>query len=378
MTYDVREIMDSLLNDGMTDHEKVRALYNFVSGEIKYSFVPFYNSAYIPKNPTNTLSGRIGDCKDVATMLLTMLKELGIESYYTLVKTKQMDHLDNVPSTNFDHVIVAYILDGDTNFVDLTTDYFPMEVLPDMDCGANALIIKDGVTEDMWLPAKHLMPETNKIQVKMQVNLQDNRGVSAQMNVRYQGVIAGLMRERLTKLPVNQHDDFLADRISDNIFSDMEISNFEFKRLKNIERDLEAQIAFQANNFLDRVSNLYIFQMPYIMDIPTTSVVSNRIRTNRIHLGQIIETTPSRQEIEITVPKGYQLTELPENISLKHEFGTYQVTFSRIPGGMRVIKEQVFHRDIFDVHEFEAFKDFYRMLMDADRMKVAIMRPSNR
>jgi predicted negative regulator of RcsB-dependent stress response len=378
MTYDIREMMDSLLTPDMPPREQIRALYNFVSGEIKYSFVPFFNSAYIPKNPTNTLSGRIGDCKDVATLLLTMLRELDIESYYVLVKTNQMDHLDNVPSTNFDHVIVMYILDGDTSYIDLTTDYFPMEVLPDMDCGANALIIKEGVTSDMWLPKKHLMPETNQILSKMKVQLGDDRSVQAKMEVRYQGVVAGKMRERLTKLPVQQHDDFLADRISDKVFSDLEIQDFAFKRLKNIERDLEATISFRANNFLDRVSNLFIFQMPYAFDIPTTSVTSNRVRTNRIHLGQILETTPSRQEIDILFPRGYQLTELPENIRIQHAFGDYHVTFSRIPGGMRVIKEQVFHRDIFEVSEFDAFKDFYRALMDADRLKVAIMRPSNR
>jgi ribosome-associated toxin RatA of RatAB toxin-antitoxin module len=372
------EILDTLIKPEMTKEEQVRKLYNFVSGEIKYSFVPFYNSAYIPKDPTNTVSSLIGDCKDVATLMLTLLKELNIESYYTLVKTNQMDHLENIPSSNFDHVIVMYIIDGDTNYIDLTTDYFPMEVLPEMDCGANALVIKDGVTEDFYLPKMHLTPEKNMLHVKMTVNMKDDRSVEAKMDINYKGVIAGMMRETLTKTPVNQQDDFLADRISDNIFNDLELTDYKFERLQNIESDLESRISFKANNFLDRVSNLYIFQMPYMVDIPATSVVSNKIRTNRIHLGQILETTPSKQEITITFPKGYQLTELPENISITHAYGNYSVKFSRIPGGMKVVKEQVFHKDIFEVEEFEDFKNFYRRLMDADRMKVAIMRASNR
>lgn len=378
ITYDVQEILDSLITPGLTPEEKVRKLYDFVSGEIKYSFVPFYNSAYIPKDPTNTVSSLIGDCKDVATLMLTMLKELGIESYYTLVKTNQMDYLENIPSSNFDHVIVMYILDGDTNFIDLTTDYFPMEVLPGMDCGANALVVKDGVTEDFNLPKMNLQRDKNHIHVKMQVVMKDDRSVEATMNVKYQGVIAGMMREKLTKTPVSQHDDFLADRISANVFNDLELTDFKFERLKNIESDLESSAAFKANNFLDRVSNLYIFQMPYVFDIPTSSVVSNKIRTNRIHLGQILETTPSKQEITITFPKGYQLTELPENTIITHAYGNYSVLFSRIPGGMKVVKETTFHKEIFDVDEFEDFKNFYRRLMDADRMKVAIMRASAR
>ena len=378
ISYDVKEILDTLIKPEMTKEEQVRKLYNFVSGEIKYSFVPFYNSAYIPKDPTNTVSSLIGDCKDVATLMLTLLKELNIESYYTLVKTNQMDHLENIPSSNFDHVIVMYIIDGDTNYIDLTTDYFPMEVLPEMDCGANALVIKDGVTEDFYLPKMHLTPEKNMLHVKMTVNMKDDRSVESKMDINYKGVIAGMMRETLTKTPVNQQDDFLADRISDNIFNDLELTDYKFERLQNIESDLESRISFKANNFLDRVSNLYIFQMPYMVDIPATSVVSNKIRTNRIHLGQILETTPSKQEITITFPKGYQLTELPENISITHAYGNYSVKFSRIPGGMKVVKEQVFHKDIFEVEEFEDFKNFYRRLMDADRMKVAIMRASNR
>jgi hypothetical protein len=86
-----------------------------------------------------------------------------------------------------------------------------------------------------------------------------------------------------------------------------------------------------------------------------------------------LETTPSRQEIDIIFPKGYQLTALPKPIKINHKYGDYEVRFSNIPGGMRVVKTQVFHKDIFDINEFEEFKEFYRKLMDADKMKVAIM-----
>ncbi|MCH8554470.1 MAG: DUF3857 domain-containing protein [Schleiferiaceae bacterium] len=373
ITYDVKEVLDTLIKPDMTPLEKVQAVYTFVTGQVKYSFVPFYNSAFIPKDPTNTLSSMIGDCKDVSTLMLTMLKALDIESYYTLVKTRQMDHLENIPSINFDHVIVAYILDGDTAYADLTTDYFPMEVLPNMDLGANALLIKSGVTADFKLPEMHLDPQTNQLELKMRVELKNDRSLTAKADVTYQGIIAGMMREQLTRLPVSQHDDFLADRISDNVFSDLELQDFEFQRLKNIESNLKSSMSFKANGFLDPVSNLFIFQMPYALDIPTTSVLSNKIRTNRIHLGKILETTPSRQEIDIIFPKGYQLTALPKPIKINHKYGDYEVRFSNIPGGMRVVKTQVFHKDIFDINEFEEFKEFYRKLMDADKMKVAIM-----
>jgi hypothetical protein len=113
--------------------------------------------------------------------------------------------------------------------------------------------------------------------------------------------------------------------------------------------------------------------MPFAMDVPTTSVLSNKVRTNRIHLGQILETTPSRQEIDILFPKGYKLTALPKPIKISHKYGDYELQFASISGGMRVVKTQVFHQDIFDVSEFEEFKEFYRKLMDADKIKVAIM-----
>ena len=37
--------------------------------------------------PSEVFSHRYGDCKDKATLLSTMLKEIGVESYYVLINT---------------------------------------------------------------------------------------------------------------------------------------------------------------------------------------------------------------------------------------------------------------------------------------------------
>ena len=109
-TYEVKEVLDTIIKLGMTQMQKVEAVYNYITLKINYSYVSFLQSNYIPKRAGLTCSAGIGDCKDVATLMITMLRYLGIESYYTLVKTNKYFHKFIMPWMLFDHVIVAYVL----------------------------------------------------------------------------------------------------------------------------------------------------------------------------------------------------------------------------------------------------------------------------
>ena len=64
--------------------------------------------------------------------------------------------------------------------------------------------------------------------------------------------------------------------------------------------------------------------------------------------------------------------ELPEAIRTDNEFGTYELTFSRIPGGVHIERSLVWKKPIILHEEYAAFKQFYLNLLDSDRMKLAL------
>jgi hypothetical protein len=54
---------------------------------------------------------RFGDCKDKATLLSAMLREIGIESYYVIINTERGSITATTPANlEFDHAILAIAL----------------------------------------------------------------------------------------------------------------------------------------------------------------------------------------------------------------------------------------------------------------------------
>jgi hypothetical protein len=76
--------------------------------QVRYTGVEFGKAAIVPRSPKETLGRRYGDCKDQATMLVAMLRVVGIPAHVALLRTGQ--YFDVVPSLpglgDFDHAIV--------------------------------------------------------------------------------------------------------------------------------------------------------------------------------------------------------------------------------------------------------------------------------
>jgi tetratricopeptide (TPR) repeat protein len=130
---------------GKTDElEKIRAVYGYVVQRTRYVALEFGIEGFRPRRCAQTLARGWGDCKDKAAVLVTMLRELGIEASMVLVRTGMRGEGPSDPPSYafFDHAI-AYVPKYNL-FLDGTAEYTGMNELPAMDRGAYGLIVKAG------------------------------------------------------------------------------------------------------------------------------------------------------------------------------------------------------------------------------------------
>ena len=83
-----------------------------VQDDISYLMNGMSGGNYIPQAPEETWEKRFGDCKAKTLLLLTMLRELGIEAEPVLVRSQGGDALPSLSPMpgNFDHVIVRAVI----------------------------------------------------------------------------------------------------------------------------------------------------------------------------------------------------------------------------------------------------------------------------
>ncbi|MBX7183429.1 MAG: transglutaminase domain-containing protein, partial [Bacteroidia bacterium] len=373
LTYEVKEILDTLIKPGMTDEIKVQKIYNYITTKIRYSYVAFLNSRFVPKWPGNTISAGIGDCKDVATLMITMLRAQGISSYYTLVKTNQYNRLETVPSLSFDHVIVCYELNGQKNYCDLTTNFYPYYVLPEMDNDAVALHIKPGEKSIFHLPNDLI--NQNKTNAKYTIDAQlTERDLKLEVKAEYTGTAGGNLREQIFRTAKNKYPDFASAYFGQDVFENSTYDKVEFVNLNDFSNPLQVNYSITSKGFADKVSGLFIIRMPYLESIRKTQAVIENERTNRMDLEKILNIYPSEQIINLKIPEGYKLAEIPENITHNSAFCNYSVVFKLSGNTLQIIKKQSFNKTLIEIEEFQSFKIDYQKLLDLDKFKIAIIK----
>ncbi len=102
--------------------EAVSKALEFVQNEIRYLSIALGENSHRPFAPDQVLVRRYGDCKDKSLLLVSMLRQLGIEAAPVLVSTYYRKGLDKMlPSPLvFDHAIVRVVVQGKTYFLDPT------------------------------------------------------------------------------------------------------------------------------------------------------------------------------------------------------------------------------------------------------------------
>ncbi|RYG66123.1 DUF3857 domain-containing protein, partial [bacterium] len=138
---------------GLKDERaKVKAVYAYVVQKTRYVALEFGIHGFKPYRCAQIFARGFGDCKDKATLIVTMLRELGIPSTIVIVRTGLRGQFETEPASlaPFDHAI-AYVPSLDL-YLDGTAEFTGSNELPGMDRGALALQINEGNPKLVHLP----------------------------------------------------------------------------------------------------------------------------------------------------------------------------------------------------------------------------------
>src|SRR5260370_22287436 len=84
---EIRQKVAALTANSATPLAKMQALAKFVQGDIRYVAIELGIGGWQPHPAPEIFTHRYGDCKDKATLMSSMLHEIGIESFYISINT---------------------------------------------------------------------------------------------------------------------------------------------------------------------------------------------------------------------------------------------------------------------------------------------------
>ncbi|HEX3903308.1 MAG TPA: DUF3857 domain-containing protein [Polyangia bacterium] len=235
---DIRRTARGLVTPEMTDEARVRAVYDFVVENTRYVGLEFGIHGYKPYKVTQVLARRFGDCKDKASLLVALLREVNVAADLVLVRTRHGGRLDPQPASLavFDHAIV-YVPKLD-RYLDGTAEFSGLTELPTEDQGVMVLRVgpQGGVlTETPVLPSS-----ANRVERRWQLAIDPTGDARIDESLAIRGAAAANWREHY-QTPGERAERY--GRVWDGRFSGARLTSVEMPAIG----DRDAPVTVRAS-----------------------------------------------------------------------------------------------------------------------------------
>lgn len=316
-----------------TPLEKVKAVYDWVVENTRYVALEFGIYGYKPRRCVQTVSRGWGDCKDKATVIVTLLKELGIDATIVIVRSGLRGEFDSTVASlsPFDHAI-AYVPSLDL-YLDGTAEYTGSSELPAMDAGAMALRVNQGNAELVRLP----MPDPERQLRKREVTASLRADGSAQVEIGIEvvGVQAPAMRRRF-HAEGTRRDRVVQDLGEEFPGFDVAPGGITASGLDDIEQPVQMRVRGTAARFARREGkSLSVPVTPAFRLTPGYASLSTRTQDVIVPPIGTLDNTFS-----VRVPPGARVLSIPDVVKEDGRFGSYSVGVEQQAGKI-VVRSRV-------------------------------------
>lgn len=319
--------IDELTKGLTTTDGKIRAIYNYVSLNIRYVGIEFGIEGYKPHKAEDVFRNKYGDCKDHATLLIAMLGRVGVTAYPVLVDTAGIAKMDpTLPSPGqFDHEIVAIPQDnGGFWFLDSTSDVTGYKDLPPMDQGRNVVVIEKEKAHIVKTPV--FPPDTNSVSDRREVTINGDNSLNVGMTLLYRGVYAMYEKSMLRGMKPLQRKSFLEGTAND-VCPGAVMNSYTISDIYDLDIPVTLHLDFTCQDYVIRAGNLLIVKVPTASMHNLSQIVARDTRTYPLVIGYNFE---KENTVTFNIPEGYSIRYMPDNTKFGNTFGTFSVGYRRL------------------------------------------------
>ena len=344
----VKEITKGLTDDAA----KVKAIYKYAT-ETRYVALEFGMEGIRPRRCAQTLARGWGDCKDKATLIVTMLREAGIASTIVLVRTGMRGGIEGAPASlaPFDHAI-AYVPSLDL-YLDGTAEHTGSTELPVMDRNAVALQINEGKAKLVYLPQPP--PEASTTKRKIEVTLAPDGTAQFGLEMNVTGAYAPEWRQRY--LAEGTRRDRAVRDLGRELGS-VELTagkpGIEVNDLEDEEQPVKLHARGKALVFARREGDALSVPAG-----PTHDLVADYASLSKRALDLDLRALTLREdEWTIRLPAGTKVLRAPVPAQLDSPFGRFSIAFEESAGKMVVKTTLAFKKTRITPGEYVAWRAF--------------------
>ena len=386
---EIRQKATALTSSVATPLAKMRALAHFVQRDIRYVAIELGIGGYQPHPAVDVFTHRYGDCKDKATLMASMLKEIGIDSYYVVINSERGAVTQEMPAHmgGFDHAILAIQLPVGVEDASLAA------VMPHPKLGR--LLFFDPTDEltafgqlSGPLQANYgllVTPEGGELVELPQLSSSLNGIVrTAKLTLSPTGTLAGEFKEvrvgdraaaqRYALKSVTKDADKIKpiETLLARSLSSYRVTKASITNLDQTELPFEFDYSVVSDNYAKSAGNLLLVR-PRVVGVKS----SDLLETKEPRQYPVVFDGPSRDmdSFEIAMPTGYEVDDLPLPVSADFGFASYHSKVEVSGNVLRYSRTFEVKEPSVPLAKMEDLKRLYRIIANDER-NTAVLKPA--
>jgi hypothetical protein len=385
---EMRQKVAALTASATTPLAKMRALAGFVQRDIRYVAIELGIGGYQPHPAVDVFRHRYGDCKDKATLMASMLKEIGIESYYVVINSERGAVTVEMPAHmgGFDHAILAIQLPagvddsslaavmehpklGKLLFFDPTSELTPFGRLSGPLQANYGLLVTPEGGELVELP--RLATSFNGIMRTAKLTLTPGGTLSGDVREVRVGDSASAQRYALKSVTKDADRIKPVETVLGRSLSSYRLTKVSFANLEQTELPFEFDYSLVADNYAKPAGNLLLVR-PRVIGVKS----SDLLETKEPRQYPVVFDGPSKDMdvFDITMPAGYEVDDLPQPVSADFGFASYHSKAEVSGNVLRYSRTFEVKEPSVPLAKVEDLKKLYRIIANDER-NTAVLKP---
>ena len=354
---------------GVSDKKEiVDRVYKYVQDNTRYISVQLGIGGWQPISAIEVDRVKYGDCKGLTNYTKALLKEVGVESYYTVIygSTRKKDIDPDFPSLQGNHVVLNVPIEDKDVWLECTSQDTPVDYSAMFTDDRYALKITPNGGE--IVKTKEYKDNENGQLTKADIFIDEQGSVLADVTIESTGT---QYNQKYSLPSLTEQEQLNSYKEYWDYVNNIKIEAIKYENdrkgirfTENVKIKTSDYVSLAGNNLLLAPNmfnrNLY---------------VPKRIRNRKFDLvvsrGYLDE-----DEFIINLPKTVQIETLLNPVNISNEFGEYQIKMEKLDDNrIKYSRRLLIKANKFDKEKYKEFRDFRKKIAQNDNAKIVLIKP---
>ena len=325
----LKRLVAEITKGDATQRQKAEHIYDWVQKNMHYIGIEVGLGGWVPREADTVCKRKYGDCKDMSSLLCTMGRMAGLETYLAWIGTTLKPYtFEETPVPNVsNHMICAVKLGNEWLFMDGTHSYLPFGCNRDDIQGKEAMIAIDKdnfkiLTIPTMAPEKNLTVDSSFIHISEK----NDNNLEGRLKEKFMGYKAWNLAFHLSYVTKDKEEGDkeiakLTSRGTDKYILD----KYKLNISDTGNRNISVTGDFNIGGYVHKIGKEYIVNMNLHHEFEEDYIdLTEHRKVSWYHPYKYEQ----KDVVVMDIPSGYKVSSLPKNASGKlNDFWNYSIVY---------------------------------------------------